>query len=405
MPPSAANPQLAAFASSSSSSSSAGSDDMLKIPKERHEQLLESEILHFRYAMKPHPMTLQQILAQRDPETLREFLLEELPIRWARRLHLIELMPRWNEFPQMRVIRGLYTDAFRRLRMVPQTDAERFRTTIQSIERRNSNMLEHVVRGIRAMKEKLNLSGEHVDEFLDDFLTGRIGTAILSAQYIAITRPDGPRSVIDPDLDPVAVVREAAREAVRICKHHYDFAPQVDVIDIGQVRFPFIKQYLYYVMFELLKNALRAVAERHGQEGAVQRPVRVSVCGDDATVVIRVSDQGGGIPLHQIPKVWSYLYTTAPVRTEGADDRDSGEDDDGVPPIAGFGCGLPLSRTYATYTGGRLEMNSMPHHGTDVYLYLNRIGNAQEQVDTEPLDARASLPSSLPSRGFLPRVS
>lgn len=374
---------------------------MVQLSKERHENLLESEILHFRYAMKPHPITLQQILAQHDAAALRGFLLEELPIRWSRRLHLIESMPRWSEFPHMRVIRSLYSDAFRRLRMIPLDDAERFRGTLQSIKRRNSNMLMHVTRGTRAMKQTLALSDEEINDFLDDFLTARIGTDILSSQYLAITRPGGATSVIDPECDPVSVVREAAADARRLCTHHYGYAPPVDVVDVGQVRFPFIRQYLNYIMFELLKNSLRAVTERYSKEEAAKRPIRAVVCGDDATVVIRISDTGGGIPLDAMTRVWSYLYTTAKPQDgdgDGTVEAGDSDDDEDIAPMAGFGCGLPLSRNYASYTGGRLELNTMPHHGTDAYLYLNRTGNAQEMVGDEPVHSRA-----LPSRGFLPR--
>lgn len=46
-----------------------------------------------------------------------------------------------------------------------------------------------------------------------------------------------------------------------------------------------------------------------------------------------------------------------------------------VSPLAGFGCGLPLSRLYASYLGGKLDILSLPFHGSDAYLYLNRIGD------------------------------
>lgn len=376
----------------------------VQLTKRRHEALLDSEIVHFARALKPHPITLQQILAQHDAESFREFLLEELPIRWARRLHLVESLPNWSDFPHMRVIRSLYSDAFRRLRMIPQTDSERFRSTLQSIKRRNSNMLMHVVRGTRAMKATLELSDDEVNDFLDDFLTARIGTDILTSQYLAITRPHGATSVIDPQCDPVGVVREAASEARRLCRYHYGHAPPVDIVDVGQVRFPFIHQYFHYIMFELLKNSLRAVTERYDPATAVERPIRAVVCGDDSTVVIRISDAGGGIPLDAMHQVWSYLYTTAKPHGEDGDDAmepfDS-DDDDGVAPMAGFGCGLPLSRNYASYVGGRLELNTMPHHGTDAYLYLNRIGNAQEAMIRQ---VHSKTRATLPSRGFLLRV-
>lgn len=369
----------------------------MQLSKQRHEALLDSEIIHFARALKPHPMTLQQILDQRDPEKLRTFLLEELPIRFARRLQLVEALPKWNEFPHMRLIRSLYSDAFRRLRIVPPNEPDRFRNTLQNIKRRNSNMLMHVVRGVRSMKKSLDLSDAEVNNFLDSFLTARIGTDILSSQYLAITRPEGKTSIIDPRCDPVSVVRTAASDATRLCKHHYTFAPPVDIIDVGQVRFPFIAQYLNYIMFEIIKNSLRAVVERYkNKETSDQHPVRVIVCGDDQTVVLRVTDVGGGIPLDDITKVWSYLYTTAkPAGEDTGASSDADEDeDDNVAPLAGFGCGLPLSRNYASYVGGRLEINSMPNFGTDAYLYLNRVGNAQEIVQTE--DA-----SSLPVRGCL----
>merc|ERR1719330_542613 len=254
--------------------------------------------------------------------------------------------------------------------MIPQSDAEKFRKALQSIKKCNSNMLMHVMRGTRAMKAKYKLDDDVYNDFLDDFLTVRIGTDILSSQYLAITKPSG--------------------------KYHYGYAPPVDVVDVGQVRFPFIKAYLHYILFELLKNSLRAVTERFSSDEAAKRPVRVVVCGDESSVVIRISDTGGGIPLEALSKIWSYLYTTARPQ-DGEEDSDEDSDSDDVAPMAGFGCGLPLSRNYAAYVGGRLEIQTLPQWGTDAYLYLNRLGNATEIVDVEPQ-------AILPSRGFLPRI-
>jgi len=303
------------------------------------------------------------------------------------------------------VIRSLYFDAFRKLRAVPPEEEERFRSMLQDIKRRNANMLFHVMRGVRTMRAKHALTEEQVNRFLDEFLTARIGTDILSSQYLAITRPDSPTSVVTPDCDPVDVVRTAAGDAATLCRHHYGWSPPIDIVDVGQVRFPFIKQYLNYIMFELIKNSLRAVVERYGsREAAEAYPIRVVVCGDDDTIVLRVSDCGGGIPLDDMDQVWSYLYTTAKpacedVSSVDSDDDDNDSDDDrGIAPLAGFGCGLPLSRNYACYVGGWLELHSIPEYGTDTYLYLNRAGNVEEAMPTD-IDAH------LPIRGAFPRAA
>lgn len=48
--------------------------------------------------------------------------------------------------------------------------------------------------------------------------------------------------------------------------------------------------------------------------------------------------------------------------------------------LAGYGYGLPISRLYARYFGGDLQIISMENYGTDAYLHLNRLGNSQEPL-------------------------
>jgi hypothetical protein len=53
------------------------------------------------------------------------------------------------------------------------------------------------------------------------------------------------------------------------------------------------------------------------------------------------------------------------------------DDEDGPAVLAGYGYGLPISRLYARYFGGDLQIISMEGYGTDAYLHLNRLGNVQ----------------------------
>ena len=70
--------------------------------------------------------------------------------------------------------------------------------------------------------------------------------------------------------------------------------------------------------------------------------VLVSKTDDDIT--IKLSDFGGGIPRLQMTNLFKYMYTTAGrVRKAHADAVTSSD----IPPIAGLGYGLPLSRLYA----------------------------------------------------------
>ena len=93
--------------------------------------------------------------------------------------------------------------------------------------------------------------------------------------------------------------------------------------------------------------------------------------GEDVT--IKVSDEGGGIARSGLPRIWTYLYSTA--RQPAS--LDVAAEGDGAAVLAGYGYGLPISRLYARYFGGDLQIISMEGYGTDAYLHLNRLGNVQ----------------------------
>ena len=163
----------------------------------------------------------------------------------------------------------------------------------------------------------------------------------------------------------------------------------------------------------------------------------------------QVSDEGGGIKRSNMPRVWSYLFTTADpnvqrgfISSQGGADLGSGAatsisgaggaDAGGacsrgggaaaaarprdrynctavgglvetrvaearravlsscvdlwvpfVPPpgaLAGLGYGLPISRCYARYFGGELDIKSMEGFGTDAFVHLSRLGNHGEPL-------------------------
>lgn len=77
-------------------------------------------------------------------------------------------------------------------------------------------------------------------------------------------------------------------------------------------------------------------------------------------MVIKVSDEGGGIQRSNMKKIWSYLFTTAdPKIQEGMMTFNDEVDHSVDSPLAGLGYGLPISRSYARYFGGDLSIMSM----------------------------------------------
>lgn len=50
-------------------------------------------------------------------------------------------------------------------------------------------------------------------------------------------------------------------------------------------------------------------------------------------------------------------------------------------PMAGLGFGLPMSRIYAKYFGGSLDIQSIPGHGCDVFLRIPNISVVSSRVE------------------------
>jgi pyruvate dehydrogenase kinase 2/3/4 len=100
-------------------------------------------------------------------------------------------------------------------------------------------------------------------------------------------------------------------------------------------------------------------------------------------------DEGGGIPRSRLDQVWSYLFSTAqnkvqekvlwqPHQTSPLSDYTDHDDVSShqdvataaaalskSPILAGLGFGLPMSRAYARYFGGDLDIISLEGFGTD----------------------------------------
>ena len=236
--------------------------------------------------------------------------------------------------------------------------------------------------------------------FLDRFYLSRIGIRVLVGQYLALRAQqmerltnndnnsdnDGYIGMICLRTSPFLVVRQAAEDAKRMCRRQYGRAPIVHIAGRTDLTFPYIPTYLHYICLELLKNALRATCETHERE---LPPVTVIIADgtDNEDVVIKIADEGGGIPRSQVDKIWSYLFTTADPKIQAAfiagdDDHAKRNNNDHCnnSPIAGLGYGLPISRSYCEYFGGALDVVSMEGYGTDAFIHLKRLGDSEEPL-------------------------
>merc|ERR1712190_473764 len=77
----------------------------------------------------------------------------------------------------------------------------------------------------------------------------------------------------------------------------------------------------------------------------------------------------------------NYFDTTATPQKGATCSWDTWSGSSSVPPMAGFGIGLPFSRSYASFAGAKLGLRSRCHSGVDAVLTLDRESLTSAQVE------------------------
>ncbi|KAL7535369.1 hypothetical protein ACHAXR_006447 [Thalassiosira sp. AJA248-18] len=355
------------------------------------------------------------------------FLRRELPIRLAHRIQDLSRVPLLQDMKSVQNVKVLYTTSFLEILSVdkhPPTREgqeaweEKFAQILENVYERHSSVLVQMARGafeLRAAIRKGALLGgdddgcegegqktlsddeikigrdavefelmESTHAFLDRFYISRIGIRVLIGQYLSLRQPpvESYVGIICSKTSPYEIVKRAIDDAAFMCTRKYGDAPEVIITGRLDMTFPYVPTHLHYIMLELLKNSMRATVEYHGID-ADYPPIKVVIAdgSENEDVIIKVSDEGGGIPRSNMKRIWSYLFTTAdPEIQEGMVAFNENVDHGIDSPLAGLGYGLPISRSYARYFGGDLSIMSMEGYGTDCFVYLTRLGNTKEPL-------------------------
>jgi len=139
---------------------------------------------------------------------------------------------------------------------------------------------------------------------------------------------------------------------------------------------------------------MRAVVEYHRKADKLP-VVRIVAVKGEQDLTIKIEDQGGGVPMSSVEKLFNYSYSTAePPPSDGKNFTDMNH-----APLAGFGYGLPMSRIYARYFGGDLKLVSTEGYGMDALIYLRVLAHDAKETLTE-LEAQIDY-ESLPYEQLL----
>jgi pyruvate dehydrogenase kinase 2/3/4 len=303
-------------------------------------------------------------------------------------------IPLFRKSENIKNVCSWYKTSFKQLRECPapinKEKEQYFARAIESIFDRHSATLITMAKGAHELRLLL---GQDIATFserrdiqkrLDDFYMSRIGIRTLIGQYLALRKPSDDADMvglISKKASPYNIALSAINDAAYMCSRQHGDAPEVQILGRTDLTFPYVPSHISYILLELLKNSMRATVETHGTDK--MPPIRIVIADgeDNEDVVIKISDEGGGIPRSNMNRIWSYLFTTAnPQVLERMLMSSDVRDFDTASPLAGLGYGLPISRNYARYFGGDLIIMSMEGYGTDSFIYLPRLGERSAVV-------------------------
>ncbi|KAG7501245.1 pyruvate dehydrogenase kinase, isozyme 4 isoform X1 [Solea senegalensis] len=354
----------------------------------------------------PSPLSMKQFIdfgsANACEKTSFVFLRQELPVRLANIMKEIDFLPdKLLSTPSLKLLTSWYSQSLLDLIDFLEKDPDdkkaltNFTQALVNIRNRHNNVVPTMAQGVVEYKEAFGvdpITNQNVQYFLDRFYMSRISIRMLINQHTLIfngsVNPAHPKHIggIDPSCDAVEVVKDAYETSKMLCEQYYLTSPEMEIREIngknpGQpLHIVYVPSHLYHMLFELFKNAMRATVETHETSPTLPR-VKVQVVLGEEDLTIKMSDRGGGVPLRKIERLFSYMYSTAPSPVHIDNSRNA--------PLAGFGYGLPISRLYAKYFQGDLQLYSMEGYGTSAVIYLKALSS--ESVERLPVFNKSAL--------------
>lgn len=360
----------------------------------------------------------------------------ELPVRIAHRIRDLQALPYVIVTqPEVAKVYELYWSAFDKFRRFPEinnlSDNWKFCDLLETLLDEHAPVIPNLSLGLSLCSP--HIPPDSLDSFMKRMLISRISRRVLAEHHLALSKSLGCDSVNseDPHIGIVFtgldVKRSVDKCAYLLRSRSYGIEndngevipnkrwPEVVVEGQLDTRFAYIREHLEYILFELLKNAMRAIGLKHRHDTTLP-PIYATIAAGKDDVSIRITDQGGGLYSNGIQSP-SDLFSFSHIRnaTRMNDNRigalrsassrgvkatvaeqvggwqameekgnRNGKDPErgaGITPHRRMGLGLPMSNIFATYFGGTLQLVSLDRWGTDAYLQLPKLGTNLEGIE------------------------
>lgn len=302
-------------------------------------------------------------------------LYKEMPIRFAHRINDLNMFPYGlNHNHNVNIIRDWYLTSFEELVSKPEPktfeEIEQFKKKIENIYIRHSPTILTLTRGLFELKESGFISetdDKQIQIFLDRFHSSRTEIRILIEYYLSLFEYNNNNNqIINFNSNTNKILNKVLTNINLICERTNNEIFLEDIITInGNTELIIIDNYLYYILFELIKNSTQAVILSNKKN----KLIKINIIDLDDYINIRIEDNGIGIKKENLDKIWLYSYSTDPLDPKNIIDE---EDFSYKTPLSGFGYGLPISKIYLDFFSSIICIDSEYQKGTQLNLFIKK---------------------------------
>lgn len=307
-------------------------------------------------------------------------LYKEMPIRFAHRIQDLNMFPYGlNHNHNVSIIRDWYLTSFEELVSAPepktQQEIEHFKLKIQNIYNRHSSTILILTKGLFELKESGHITetdDEQIQIFLDRFHSSRTEIRILIEHFLSLFDNNtysntNHMGIINANCDVKYIVNKAIHNInFIISRTNYNIILD-DIVKIsGVAKLPMIENYLYYILFEIIKNSIQAIISSSNPNPLIE----IKIDEYEDYVMIKIKDNGIGIKEENIDKIWLYSYSTNPIEPQKIIEQNDFSTES---PLSGFGYGLPISKIYLNFFSSLIQIDSIYQKGTQTNIFLKKI--------------------------------
>lgn len=408
----------------------------------------------------PHPVTLRHLanfgkrLTTEKIVASANFVRTELPLRLSLKIRELQELPFdvVSNYHLNQVYQSYYYcfTAFRKLPEIKSLeDNEHFCLFIANMLKDHLIVLPHLMMGALEVSALETMSQDELDKFMSSMLRSRISRRVIMDQHYSMSQSYSnslkmglAQSDKPPDFVGDAFQYESSHRQLKIS---YDSIsqflksqdPDVKIPELvikgDDVKLQFMTNHLNYIVTEVIRNGLKSTIEYNKSINKLSKtpievpPLIVEITNSKHDIYFKFSDQGGGVPLVKLPKVWSFGKTpelamgyiqnlqqipglnlpkrlpivdylspdtsTTPPPLEGMLSHFGDMEVSNPPDRQGsmlsalskrpfqhtLGISLPMCKVYADYWNGELSMESVEGYGTDVIWRARKLGTSDSE--------------------------